>query len=116
MDADARSMREHERAVVGLWRRGHLRPGTILIYLQWVCRFTAYCEKEKLDPTEQLTLARVLRFIGTYIGRRLKGRAAARNTRNVARNALHGWACALRGLGVAVPNWRDKDAPPTLPP
>ncbi len=112
---DASSIRRHERAVVALWRKGHLCSGTIQIYLQWVRRFIAYCEKRKLSQIEQLTLADVLRFIGAYAGPRLKGRAAAGHTRNVARNALHAWACALRNLGMALPHWRTKQKRPMSP-
>lgn len=116
MYAHVRFIDDRERAVVGLWRRGHLGSGTILIYLQWVRRFRAYCEKRKLVQTEQLTLAGALRFIRAYAGPRLKGRGSARSTCNVARNGLHAWACALRGLGISVPTWRQKDAAPPLPP
>jgi site-specific recombinase XerD len=108
-------MLKHERAVVDLWRRGHLCHGTIQIYLQWVRRFVAYCERRKLDQSEQLTSSGVLRFIGAYAGRGLKGRVVAGETRNVARNGLHAWACALGSLAVAVPIWREKEARPMPP-
>src|SRR5437899_3327777 len=46
---------DRERAVVDLWRKGHLCSGTIQIYLQWVRRFRAFCESRKLDEGEHLT-------------------------------------------------------------
>jgi hypothetical protein len=36
---------DRERAVVDLWRRGHLSAGTIRIYLDWIRRFRAFCEQ-----------------------------------------------------------------------
>jgi hypothetical protein len=38
-----RAVDSRERAVGELWRKGHLSPGTIVIYLQWVRRFRTYC-------------------------------------------------------------------------
>lgn len=105
-----------ERAVVGLWRRGHLSWGTIQIYLQWVRRFRAYCGKRKLVEEDQLSLAGVLQFTRVYAGPRLKGRRIARRTCDGARNALHAWACALRALGTPLQPWRSRDASPVLPP
>jgi integrase/recombinase XerD len=105
-----------ECAVVGLWRKGHLSPGTIVIYLQWVRRFRAYCERRKIVEIEHLTAAGVRRFSRSYIGPRLKRRGSAQSSRDVARNALHAWACALQALGTVLPPWRDKYTPPSLPP
>jgi hypothetical protein len=62
-----------ERAVVELWRKGHLSIGTIVIYLQWVRRFRTYCDKRKLQETEQLTAVGAHRFAKAYAGPRLKG-------------------------------------------
>src|SRR5258708_21051065 len=106
---------DHERAVLALWRRGHLSSGTIVIYLQWVRRFRTYCDKRKLLETEHLTRVGVQRFIRAYAGPRLKGRQSAQNSRNLASNALHAWAYALGALGMPLPPCRDKHAPP-LPP
>ena len=53
---------DRERAVIDLWRKGHLRSATIQIYLQWVRRFRAFCKKRKLDEVEQLTREGVRRF------------------------------------------------------
>ena len=92
-----------ECAVVGLWRKGHLSPGTIVIYLQWVRRFRAYCERRKIVEIEHLTAAGVRRFSRSYIGPRLKRRGSAQSSRDVARNALHAWACALQALGTVLP-------------
>ena len=50
-----RAVDGRERAVVELWRKGHLSPGTIVIYLQWVRRFKTYCNKRKLVATDHLT-------------------------------------------------------------
>lgn len=115
MDAQVGLIDDRERGVVALWRRGHLCSGTIVTYLQWVRRFKAYCEKRKLDEIDQLTRAGVQRFIAAYVGVRLKGRPAAEHTRNLARNALHAWACGLRALGIAMPGWRNNQARPASP-
>jgi hypothetical protein len=105
----------HEREIVGLWRKGHLSRGTITNYLYWVRRFRKCCAKRKLIEAEQLTAAGVDRFLRTYVGPRLKGRRGAQNSRGVASNALHAWACALRILGTPLPQWREKPTP-QLPP
>ena len=104
-----------ERAVVELWRRGHLTPGTIEIYVQWVRRFRIYCEKRKLLETEQLTAVGVRRFTHAYSGPRLKGRRSSKDSRVLASNALHAWACALKTLGTPLPPWRDQYVPPLSP-
>jgi integrase/recombinase XerD len=106
---------KNERAVVAFWRKGHLSCGTIAIYLQWVRRFKDYCHKRKLVEIEQLTAVGVQRFTRAYDGPRLKGQKCAKDTRNVASNALHAWACALDALGTAVPLWRNKREPKLSP-
>ncbi len=106
---------DRERAVLALWRRGHLCSGTIAIYLQWVRRFRTYCAKRKLLETVQLTAVGVRRFTRAYAGPRLRGQQSAKNSCNVASNALHAWACALSALGTPLPPWREKQAPPLLP-
>ncbi|MGA7238184.1 MAG: site-specific integrase, partial [Bryobacteraceae bacterium] len=100
-----------ERAVVELWRKGRLTPGTIVIYLQWVRRFRLYCTRRRLLETEQLTTVGVRRFTHVYAGPRLRGRQSSKDSRNLASNALHAWACALSALGTPLPPWRDKHAP-----
>jgi integrase/recombinase XerD len=110
-----RPLDRRERAVLDLWRKGHLSPGTILTYLQWVRRFRAYCERRKIVETQHLTLLGVRRFTRSYIGPRLKRRRSAQNSRDAARNAVRAWACALEALGEAVPPWRDKRTAPSLP-
>jgi site-specific recombinase XerD len=107
---------DRERAVIDLWRKGHLSSGTIQIYLQWVRRFCAFCEKRKVNELEQLTREGVRRFVRRYAGPRLGSRASAPSSRGVAHNALHAWSCALRALGVATPLWRTKSDTPPLPP
>lgn len=107
---------DHERAVVDLWRKGHLRSGTIQIYLQWVRRFRAFCECRKLDEVEQLTREGVRRFVGCYAGPRLGRRPSAPSSSGVALNAMHAWSCALRTQGVATPSWRVRSEAPPLPP
>jgi integrase/recombinase XerD len=106
---------DRERDVVSLWRKGHLSSGTIVNYLHWVRRFRKYCEKRKLVETEHLTASGVKRFIRAYDGPKLKGRRSSQNSRDLARNALHAWACALGTLGSPMPLWREKQAP-ALPP
>lgn len=106
-----RVINSRERAVVQLWRRGHLSAGTIVIYLHWVRRFSKYCAKRELLEMEELTAVGVGRFMRAYVGARLKGRPSAQNSRNLASNALHAWACALGALGTPLPPWRDKKAP-----
>jgi integrase/recombinase XerD len=105
-----------ERAVVDLWRKGHLSSGTIVIYLQWVRRFRAYCKRRKIAESEHLTAAGVRSFSHFYRGPRLKRRVSAHKSQGVAGNALHAWACALHSLGVPLLPWRDKPAPRSLPP
>lgn len=106
---------DRERAVIDLWRKGHLCSATIQIYLQWVRRFRAFCEKRKLDEVEQLTAEGVRRFVRRYVGPRPGKRVSAPSSRGVAHNALHAWSCALRALGVAPP-WRVKSEAPPVPP
>ncbi len=99
-----RSRDECERDVVRFWRRGHLSPGSIQCYLQWVHRFRDYCRKRRLTETDQLTSVGADKFIHDYVGPRVD--TLAPNTRGVVRRALHAWACALEGLGVDLPSWR----------
>jgi integrase/recombinase XerD len=113
---DVRCHNDRERAVVELWRRGHLCWSTIYGYLQWVRRFRTYCDGRKLIEADQLSLVGALSFVRNYSGPRLKGRRSARSSGDYARNALHAWACALRSLGVRVPTWRTEPAAPGLPP
>jgi site-specific recombinase XerD len=98
---------DREREVVQLWRSNRLSLGTLVIYLQWVHRFRTYCIQRGLDETPQLTLEGALHFAQDYTGPR-KGRLLAAQTRHVARNALHAWACALRSMKVPVPPWHPK--------
>ena len=113
---DLKCRDDRERAVVALWRRGHLSWSTIQLYLHWIRRFRAYCHQRKLVEADQLSLSGALSFVRDYVGPRLKGRRAARSCRDSVRSALHAWACALRSLGIRVPIWRNEPAPPTLPP
>ena len=78
------------------------------MYLQWVRRFRTYCSKRRLSEVEHLTAVGVRRFIRTYKGPRLKGRRSSGNSRNLANNALHAWACALGTMGTPMPPWRDR--------
>src|SRR5580698_3051737 len=96
---------ERERAVIEVWRRGHLSWSTIRVYLGWVRRFRTYCVQRKLLEVEQLSLINVIRFTRSYAGPRLKGKRSARRTCDTAHNAIHAWACALRTLGETVPAW-----------
>src|SRR5579862_990690 len=112
---DVRLRDDRERAVVELWRRSHLSWSTIQVYLYWVRRFKAHCERRKLIEAEQLSLLGALRFARHYVGPRLK-RRSARSSRDSARNAIHAWAYALRSLGAPVPAWKDKPEPLVLPP
>jgi site-specific recombinase XerD len=102
---------DRERAVVAWWRKSKLTPGTIVVYLQWVRRFRAYCDRRKVPEIEHLTAVGVRRFMDTYTGPRLKGQRSSGNSRNLANNALHAWACALCALGTTMPPWRDQPAP-----
>lgn len=107
---------DQERAVVDVWRKGHLRSGTIQIYLHWVRRFRAFCGRRKLDEVEQLTREGVRRFVRRYVGPRLAKRTSAPSSAAVAHNALHAWSCGLHALGVATPAWRVRSEAPPLPP
>jgi integrase/recombinase XerD len=110
-----RAIDPREDVIVDLWRKGHLSRGTIVNYLYWVRRFRKYCERRSLVETEQLTVSRVGRFLGVYAGPRLKRRTSAQNSRKLAKNALHAWACALQTLGTPLPPWCEKKTP-SLPP
>lgn len=116
MNGQVKPIDSLERAVVDFWRKGHLSSGTIVIYLQWVRRFQAYCKRRRIVESEHLTAAGVRSFSHFYRGPRLKRRVSAKNSRGVAWNALHAWACALHSLGMQLPPWRDKRAPQSLPP
>ena len=115
MNEPVRAIDPREGAVVGLWRKGRLCRGTIINYLYWVRRFRKYCEKRGLVETEQLTVSGLGRFLRAYVGPRLGRRKGAQNTRNLANNALHAWACALHTLGTPLPPWREKQKPSLLP-
>ncbi len=115
MDELVKTNDDRERAVVELWRKGHLCLGTIVVYLHWMRRFRKYCDKRKLPEIEQLTAAGVQRFTRAYVGPRLRGRLSSRNSCNLANNALHAWACALGALGIPLPPWHDKRAPQLSP-
>lgn len=115
MNEQVKPIDSRERAVVDLWRKGHLSCGTIVSYLYWIRRFRAYC-KRKIVESEHLTAAGVRHFIHSYRGPRLKRRVSAKNSRVLAGNALHAWACALHSLGVPLPPWHDKPATRSLPP
>lgn len=115
MKKPVRVINPREHAVVDLWRKGRLTAATIVIYLQWVRRFRIYCEKRRLLEFEQLTAAGVRRFTRAYKGPRLEGRPSSKESRNLASNALHAWACALGAMGTPLPPWRDKHAPSLSP-
>jgi site-specific recombinase XerD len=104
-----------ESEIVSVWGKGHLSRGTIVTYLQWVRRFRKYCEQRKLIETEQLTVAGLERFLHAYTGPRLRGRKSAQCSRNVAGNALHAWAYALRVLGTPLAPWRARPIPTLTP-
>jgi len=106
---------DRERAVASWWKKSNLSPGTIGVYFQWVRRFRTYCSKLNLAETEQLTRDGVQRFNRAYSGPRLKKRPGSLNTRNVANNALHAWACALAALGTPMPRWRERRKPQLSP-
>jgi len=99
-----------EKQVVQLWQSGHISPGSILLYLQWVRRFHAYCQQHDLDEAAELTLDGARRFTQAYVGPRTKGPVSA-SSGLVARNALHAWAFALRALGTMLPEWSPKRVP-----
>jgi integrase/recombinase XerD len=107
---------ERERAVVEIWRRGHLSWSTIQIYLGWVRRFRAHCLRRELIETDELSLVGARRFTSTYAGPRLKGKRLTRVTCDAAHNAIHSWACALRALGDTLPMWNGDPKPRALPP
>jgi integrase/recombinase XerD len=104
-----------EQAVARLWKKNRISPGSIVIYLQWVRRFRAYCQRRHLEETSQLTLEGLRRFLHAYVGPRRKGPVAA-PTGHVAQNALQAWAWALRALRIPVPQWRAPRAPAKLTP
>jgi len=106
---------DREQAVARLWKRNRISTGSIVIYLQWVRRFRAYCQRRHLEETSQLTLEGLRGFLHAYVGPRRKGPVAP-STCHVAQNALHAWAWALRALRIPVPEWRPPRAPAKLTP
>lgn len=106
---------DREQAVARLWKRNRISTGSIVIYLQWVRRFRAYCQRRHLEETSQLTLEGLRGFLHAYVGPRRKGPVAP-PTCHVAQNALHAWAWALRALRIPVPEWRAPRAPAKLTP
>lgn len=115
MNERVQTVDPRERVVVDLWRKGQLRRGTIINYLNWIRRFRKYCEKRRLVETEELTVSGVVSFLRAYVGPRLRRRISAQESRNVANNALHAWACALQTLGTPLPPWRKKETPSLVP-
>jgi integrase/recombinase XerD len=107
---------ERERAIVEFWRRGHLSWGTIQVYLSWVRRFRTYCLRRELIEVDQLSVVGVRHFTSTYTGPRLLENRMTRRTCDTALNALHAWACALRGLGETVPPWDSQPETQALSP
>jgi hypothetical protein len=59
---------KREKQVVRLWQSGHISPGSILLYLQWVRRYYAYCQLHHLDEAAELTLDGARRFTQAYVG------------------------------------------------
>lgn len=106
---------DREQAVVRLWKENRISPGSIVIYLQWVRRFRAYCQRRRLEETSQLAPEGLRRFLHAYVGPRRNGPVAP-PTCHVAQNALHAWAWALRALRVPIPEWRAPRAPAKLAP
>src|SRR5215471_7365806 len=106
---------DREQAVARLWKRNRISAGSTVIYLQWVRRFRAYCQRRHLEETSQLTLEGLRGFLHAYVGPRRIGPVAP-STCHVAQNALHAWAWALRALRIPVPEWRPPRAPAKLTP
>jgi hypothetical protein len=59
---------DREPAVARLWKKNRISRGSIVIYLQWVRRFRAYCQRRHLEETSQLTLKGLRRFLHAYVG------------------------------------------------
>ena len=115
MNRDIVCLDKRERDVVRLWHRGHISSGSSFLYLQWVRRFSLYCRQHELDEASQLTLDGAMRFGRFYVGPRANGPVGL-NSRLIARNALHAWACALRCLGAPVSDWKPKLAAARMSP
>jgi len=103
-----------EKAVIDTWRAGGLSWSTIAVYLGWVRRWRAHCCARGIDELHHLTLTGIATYTSTLIGPR-KRRLVGRASKAVAANSLHGWSCALRKLGEAVPSWRPSPSAPSLP-
>jgi site-specific recombinase XerD len=95
-----------------MWQAVGLDKAVIEIYLRWIRRYRAALHSEGVDEIDRLTLADAKTFARSYVGPR-RGRLVRASTRAGLRHALHAWSCALRLLGVAVPEW-DR-APPSQP-
>lgn len=106
---------DREQAVVRLWKNNRISAGAVVVYLQWVRLFRAYCQRRHLEETFQLTLEGVKRFLHAYVGPRTKGPLARSTCRDV-QCALHAWAWALGALHIPVPEWRAPRAPVKLTP
>lgn len=103
---------DRERDVIRVWRAGGLRDSSIGVYLNWVRRWRAHWARRDADEVGHLRLRDVLAFAKGYVGPRCR-RPARESSRLAASNALHAWACALRSLGLSVPQWRP---PPLIEP
>jgi len=110
MPRDAR-----EKAVIATWRASGLRVGTIAGYLGWIRRWRWHWLARGIDELRYLTLAGVVEFASTIIGRRHRRRLTTMCRASV-RNSLHAWSCALQTLGVTVPCWRPSPPKRRLPP
>ncbi len=115
MTLSIRCRDERERAVVRLWRSGHLARSTTITYLHWVRLYRTYCRERRIDETAELTLDGAVRFTRAYVGPRKKG-AVARRSSEIAWRALRAWACALRSLRISVPEWLPRRPVAPLPP
>lgn len=106
---------ERERQVVKVWRTGHLSLAAISTYIPWIRRFRAYCVRQKLDETGELTRTGAVRFVDQYVCVRKRGLLGV-STRSHVLKSVHAWACALQTMGTPLAPWRPVREPMKLSP
>lgn len=93
-----------------VWRASGRSEATIAVYVLWVRKYRVHCRVQELDEVEALTRAAVIKYAIQYRGPRRGSRVKA-ITRFGARHALRAWSCALKLLGVNVPDWQPLPSP-----
>lgn len=101
-----------EAQVISALKNSGLTSRSLMTYLQWIRRYREYCQGNGKDEVTEASLSGSIAFGRFYRGIRTK-RFVRESTKKSIVHAIHAWACALRLLGISVPNW--KDSPPRRP-